>query len=71
MAYFLCINLCAEILNTEAYSNCTNISYRGKEYAPLFIPNENDPIMYVRLNLIFIQKPYLLILHKYMENFRL
>ena len=56
MAYFLCINLCAEILNTEAYSNCTNISYRGKEYAPLFIPNENDPIMYVRLNLIFIQK---------------
>ena len=30
--------------------------YRGKPYAPLFIPNENDSIMTVRLNLIFVQK---------------
>lgn len=29
---------------------------RGKEYAPFFIPNNNAPIMNVRINLIFIQK---------------
>lgn len=31
-------------------------STRGKEYTPLFIPNEGDPIMIIPINLIFIQK---------------
>lgn len=37
-------------------NNCINITDRGQEYAPLFIPNENDSVMNVRVNLIFIQK---------------
>lgn len=36
--------------------NCVSLSYRGKEYAPLFIPSETDSILNVRVNLIFIQK---------------
>lgn len=37
-------------------TNCHNISLRGKNYAPIFVPSESSPIMNVRLNLIFIQK---------------
>lgn len=38
-------------------ANCTLNNYtRGREYLNLFMPNETDPIMTVRLNLIFIQK---------------
>lgn len=43
-------------LYTRSGFNCSYVSSRGKSYAPLFIPNEDDPIMNVRINLIFIQK---------------
>ena len=46
-----------DILRSESATGCTlNTTTRGKEYAPLFIPNETDPIMTIRINLIFIQK---------------
>jgi hypothetical protein len=40
-ARFLCLN---------------DAPYAGQEYGPFFVPKEDDPIMWVRLNLIFIQK---------------
>ena len=46
-----------DILRSEATTGCTLNSFtRGKEYAPVFVPNETDPIMTIRINLIFIQK---------------
>lgn len=42
----------AERTNT----NCGTITNRGKDYAMLFIPEEDDPILTIRINLIFIQK---------------
>lgn len=51
MAYLLCTNFCV-----HASINCNSLYYNDRAYAPLFIPNENDSIMNVRINLIFIQK---------------
>lgn len=49
-ALYLCMQQYAQI------NNCSSVNYRSRVYAPLFIPNENDSILKVRLNLIFIQK---------------
>ena len=46
----------SEIEYSNRTTNCTNVPMRGYMYAPLFIPNETDNKMKVRINLIFIQK---------------
>lgn len=56
----VCILAFAPFLSfAQGQANCNNFNdwgNRGKEYAPLFIPSDNDSIMNVRINLIFIQK---------------
>lgn len=44
------------ITRLERSESCNNLNYRGKAYAPLFIPCESDSILNIRINLIFIQK---------------
>lgn len=49
-ALYMCVQSYAQV------SNCNSVNYMSRSYAPLFIPNEDDSILHVRLNLIFIQK---------------
>ena len=54
LALFFAINILCTCFCIHASINCNVVTDRN--YAPLFIPNENDSIMNVRINLIFIQK---------------
>lgn len=45
-----------ELRALSSFSCIPSNTHRGKEYATLFIPNENGPTINVRVNLIFIQK---------------
>ena len=64
LAFFLYIDIYAEIIPRydietdlrHSRTNCYSNSAIAQALAPLFIPSENDSIMTVRLNLIFIQK---------------
>lgn len=54
LALFFALNILCTCFCIHASINCDVVTDRN--YAPLFIPNENDSIMNVRINLIFIQK---------------